>query len=145
MPLLMILQWAQTNGRNHKQIQSKSAANNFKCLTVNMIKSLTSFQVRLRKQRKKKKKQQRYMNDPEINKESSRVVFKTRKCMVHNEHTWESFSASPKTNEFPFSLTGPLWPRWTLSPLQCVLKVLFLKTSHFFSPCPSKPPIYAFL
>ena len=62
-PHLMIFQWAQTSGKNHKQIHSKSAANNSKCLIVNLIKSLTKFQVKPRKKRRKKQ-QQRCMNDP---------------------------------------------------------------------------------
>ena len=45
------------------------------------------FSSQTKEAKEEKKKQQRYMNDPEINKESSRVVFKTRKCMVHNKHT----------------------------------------------------------
>ena len=62
-PHLMIFQWAHTSGKNHKQIQSKSATNNSKCPIVNLIKSLTKFQVKPRKQ-KRKKQQQICMNNP---------------------------------------------------------------------------------
>ena len=68
LPHLMIFQWAQTTGKNHKQIQSKSATNISRCFTVNMIKNLTSFQVKPRKQRKKNQ-QHRCMNNPKINKD----------------------------------------------------------------------------
>ena len=67
-PLLMIFQWAQISGKNHKQIQNKSAANISRCFTVNMIKNLTSFQVKPRKQRKKKSAAKMH-EQPEINRD----------------------------------------------------------------------------
>ena len=90
-PPLKINQQAPTSGNKerNKPIQSKSAANNQRFPTVDMIQNLTGFSNQINET--EGESMEKCINDP---KTFSRIASKMIKYMTHSEHTWSVSSNS---------------------------------------------------